>query len=218
LFNNIITRELETSLAGKAARVAELEADRLEIETIRMKEMDMVIALRDEVENSKKQHAQVAGIFCLQTVLRICYPGSQFFPSRVPDPIKNLSIITPKMVSNLSEYDPGCSSRILILIFLPIPDPRSRGKKAPDPLSGSATLLADHITVRPARIAIRSNAFCVMWTLKVLKGEGTFLPEGGLYFISRQNGSKLCTHLLIDTNEAEVLPRSGVSKRSKMLK
>jgi hypothetical protein len=66
LFNYITTRELETSLAGKAARVAELEADRLEIETIRMKEMDMVIALRDEVENSKKQHAQVARIFCLR--------------------------------------------------------------------------------------------------------------------------------------------------------
>jgi hypothetical protein len=63
LFNFITTRELETSLAGKAARVAELEADRLEIETIRIKEMDMVIALRDEVENSKKQHAQVVWIF-----------------------------------------------------------------------------------------------------------------------------------------------------------
>ncbi len=86
--NYITTRELETSLAGKAARVAELEADRLEIETIRMKEMDMVIALRDEVENTKKQYAQVAGILCLQTVLRIrdVYPRSQFFPYRIPDP------------------------------------------------------------------------------------------------------------------------------------
>jgi hypothetical protein len=88
LFNNIITRELETSLAGKAARVAELEADRLEIETIRMKEMDMVIALRDEVENSKKQHAQVARILCLRTVLRIrdVCPGARIRIFYIPDP------------------------------------------------------------------------------------------------------------------------------------
>jgi hypothetical protein len=32
------------------------------------------------------------------------------------------------------KYEPGCSSRI----FLPVPDPGSRGQKAPDP--GSATL------------------------------------------------------------------------------
>ncbi len=43
------------------------------------------------------------------------------------------------MVSKLSEilYDPGCSSRILILDpdpeFLPIPDPGSGVKKAPNP-------------------------------------------------------------------------------------
>ncbi len=35
------------------------------------------------------------------------------------------------MVSKLSEkkYDPGCSSQIQILIFLPIPDLGSRGQK-----------------------------------------------------------------------------------------
>jgi hypothetical protein len=32
----------------------------------------------------------------------------------------------------------------------------------------------------------------------ILKGEGTSLHEGGLYFISLQNGSTLGTHLLID--------------------
>ncbi len=36
------------------------------------------------------------------------------------------------------KYDPGCSSRIRIPDFLPIPDPGV--KKAPDPGSGSATL------------------------------------------------------------------------------
>jgi hypothetical protein len=37
-----------------------------------------------------------------------------------------------------------------------------------------------------------------------LQGEGTSFHEGGSYFISRQNGSQLGTHLLIDANETEV--------------
>ncbi len=53
-------------------------------------------------------------------------PGSEFFPPRIPDPnifhpgsaSKNLSIFTPKMVSNLPDPD-----------SLPIPDPGSRGHK-----------------------------------------------------------------------------------------
>jgi hypothetical protein len=36
------------------------------------------------------------------------------------------------------------------------------------------------------------------------KGEGKSFQEGGLYFISHQNVSKLGTHLLIDANETEL--------------
>jgi hypothetical protein len=46
-------------------------------------------------------------------------------------------------------------------------------------------------------------------SLKFLKVEGAFLHEGGLYFISRQNGSKLVTHFLIDANETEVETGGG---------
>ncbi len=61
----------------------------------------------------------------------------------IPDPgsaSKNLSILTQKLFLSSKKYDPGCSSRIRILIFYPsrIPDPGV--KKAPDPGSGSATL------------------------------------------------------------------------------
>ena len=86
-------------------------------------------------------------------------PGSEFFPSRRLDPgsaSKNLSILTKKMVSQLSEIwsrffipdpDPGSASW---LFTYPrsrswIPDPESRGRKCtgsliPDPGSGFATL------------------------------------------------------------------------------
>jgi hypothetical protein len=43
-----------------------------------------------------------------------------------------------KLFLTFRKYEPGCSSRIRILVFLPIPDPRV--KKAPDPGSGTATL------------------------------------------------------------------------------
>ncbi len=68
----------------------------------------------------------------LHPVLRIreVYPGSDFFPSRIPDPnfpipdsgsaSKNLSFLTPKKwFLSSRKYDPGCSSRI------PDPDPYS---------------------------------------------------------------------------------------------
>ncbi len=90
-----------------------------------------------------------------RAVLRIrdVYPGSDFFPSgirtvSIPDTgsaSKNLSILTPKKpkkwVLSSRKYDPGCSSRIRMLTFYPsrIPDPGV--KKAPDPGSGSATLV-----------------------------------------------------------------------------
>jgi hypothetical protein len=61
------------------------------------------------------------------------YPGYEFFSSRIR--VKEFKYFNPKkIVSKLSrKYDPGCSSRIRILNFLPIPDPGSRnqGSKRP---------------------------------------------------------------------------------------
>jgi hypothetical protein len=92
----------------------------------------------------------LTGTATFTSVLRIrdVYPGSDFFPSLIPYPnffhpgsrihIKEFEYFNPKN-SFLSsrKYDPGCSSRNPD--FLPIPDFRSRGQKAPDP--GSATLI-----------------------------------------------------------------------------
>jgi len=70
-------------------------------------------------------------------VLRIrdVYYGSEFcpfrirvFPSRIR--IKEFKYFNPKKwLLSSRKYDSGCSSRIPILNFLPIPDPGSRGKK-----------------------------------------------------------------------------------------
>ena len=77
-------------------------------------------------------------------VLRIrdVHPGSDFFPSQIPDPnfsipdpgsaSKNLSILPQKKwFLSSRKYDPGCLSRISDPVV----------KKAPDPGSGSATLV-----------------------------------------------------------------------------
>jgi hypothetical protein len=69
----------------------------------------------------------------------------QIFPSRIPEPgfsLENLSILTPKMVSKLSEIlfgvfildpDTGSGLQIRILTFypsrIPVLDPGSRGQK-----------------------------------------------------------------------------------------
>jgi hypothetical protein len=69
------------------------------------------------------------------------YSGSRIQGQNIPDPAgygsasKNLSILTQKLFLSSRKYDPGCSSRIRVLI-LPIPDPGSRGARN----SGSATL------------------------------------------------------------------------------
>jgi hypothetical protein len=95
-------------------------------------------------------------------------PGSEFFPSRIrifsiPDPHQRNygKFYNPKKwFLSSRKYDLGCTSRIRIPDFLPIPDPggqKSTGsriqgskrdripdpvvKKAPDPGSGSATLM-----------------------------------------------------------------------------
>jgi len=93
-----------------------------------------------------------AGVLITVWRIRDVYPGSDFFPSRIPDPnisipdpgsaSKNLRILTQKMVSKLKEICLCCSSRIRIPDpnpdLLHIPDIGSRSQKAPDP--GSATL------------------------------------------------------------------------------
>ncbi len=84
-------------------------------------------------------------------LIRDVYPGSDFSPSRIPDPncfhprsrirIKELKYFNPKIwFLSSRKYDSGCSSRIPDPDpdFLLIPDPRSRiqdpgVKKAPDP-------------------------------------------------------------------------------------
>jgi hypothetical protein len=79
--------------------------------------------------------------------------GSDFFPSRIPDlnrfhpgsrfRIKEFKYFNPKIwFLSSRKYDTGCSSQIPDADpdFLLIPDPGSRGQKAPDPGSGSATL------------------------------------------------------------------------------
>ncbi len=95
-------------------------------------------------------------------------PGSEFFPSliRIFHPrsgihFKEFKYFNQnKIVSKLSEYDPGCSSRIRILIFLPIPDPGI--KKAPDPqhwlpLKGTALPLVLWIRIRWIRNKMASR-------------------------------------------------------------
>ncbi len=66
-------------------------------------------------------------------------PGSEFFPSRKPDPKflhqVLLKYFNPKkgfLNSRKYRYDPGCSSRILMFYPSRIPDPEV--KKAPDPV------------------------------------------------------------------------------------
>ncbi len=82
--------------------------------------------------------------------IRDFYPGSEFFHpgSRIrifsiPDPWSSLKkfFLIQKLFKSSRKYDPRCSSRIRILIFYPsrILDPGV--KKAPNPGSGSATLV-----------------------------------------------------------------------------
>jgi hypothetical protein len=61
------------------------------------------------------------------------YPRSDLSIPDTGSASKNLSILTKKWFLSSRKYDPDCSSRI--------PDPGSRGKKAPDPGSGSTTLI-----------------------------------------------------------------------------
>jgi hypothetical protein len=92
-------------------------------------------------------------------------PGSKDSELRIRILIKEFKyfFLPKKLFPSSRNYGPGCSSRILnpnhdflpiqdpgvkkvsetlirIMIFYPIPDPGSKGLKAPDPGSGSATL------------------------------------------------------------------------------
>ena len=82
--------------------------------------------------------------------IRDVYPGSRIRTVSMQDPgyrirIKEFKYFNPKKPKkwylSSRKYDPGCSSRKRMLSFYPsrIPDPGV--KKAPDPGSGSATLL-----------------------------------------------------------------------------
>jgi hypothetical protein len=56
--------------------------------------------------------------------------------SRIRIRINEFKYFNPKLFLGSRKYDPECSSRIHILIFIPIPDPGSRGQKRhriPDP-------------------------------------------------------------------------------------
>ncbi len=81
---------------------------------------------------------------CL-AVLRIrdVYPGSNFFPSRIPDPnclhpgsrirIKEFKYFNPKKwFLSSRKYDPGCSSRIRMLTFYPSRIQGSKRHRIPD--------------------------------------------------------------------------------------
>ncbi len=79
-------------------------------------------------------------------VLRIrdVYPGSQIRIFSILDPgsaIKNLN--PEQLLLSSRKYDPGCSYVIRTWFFTHPPDPGSRGQRAPDPGSGSATLVSN---------------------------------------------------------------------------
>ncbi len=76
--------------------------------------------------------------------IRDAYPGSEFFPFRIHgqkdsgSAYINSSSFKPKICS--WKYDPGCSSRIRILVFYPSRIRGSNRHRCPDPESGSAVL------------------------------------------------------------------------------
>ncbi len=75
--------------------------------------------------------SSVADPECLSRI-----PVTNFF---IPDP--RSASKTKKFFLSSWKYDPGCSSRIRILIFYASRIPYPGVKKAPDPGSGSATLV-----------------------------------------------------------------------------
>jgi hypothetical protein len=113
-------------------------------------------------EKIKILQASVADPGCFS---RIPDPNSSHPGSWIPDPdpncfhpgsrihIKEFKYFNPKNCFLSSrKYDPGCSSRIRILIFYPT---RIQGvKKAPDPGTGSATLLQAMTTLNSQAVTL----------------------------------------------------------------
>jgi hypothetical protein len=90
----------------------------------------------------------------------------------IPDPgsaSKNLSILTPKKwFLSSRKYDPGCSSRIRMLTFYPSRNPDPGVKKAPDPGSGSATLIHNGLNWLPLVTIFPSSAYLNFISLRIL--------------------------------------------------
>ncbi len=101
-----------------------------------------VLTIRSSTPTSQSSASspEHSGIQSLPIVV-LPISGSQFFPSLIPDLHQRIfSILTPKKwFLSSQKFDPGCSSRIRTFYPTRIPDPAV--KKAPDPGSGSATLL-----------------------------------------------------------------------------
>jgi hypothetical protein len=69
------------------------------------------------------------------------HPGSDFFPSRIPDPHQIIKVFLPKKLFLSSrKYDPGCYPGSGSCFIYPYRIPVPRVKKTQDPGSGSATL------------------------------------------------------------------------------
>jgi hypothetical protein len=115
-------------------------------------------------------------------------PRSEFFPSRIriPDRIKELKYFNPKKwFLSSRKYDPGCSFQIPDRDpDLSIPDPGSRGQKAPDPGSRIRNTMQNQSTnsmeLMPGvlkSLKIRAQAFSpftqtyVLWRTLVAKAE-----------------------------------------------
>ncbi len=103
---------------------------------------------RGDMENAAQCFEKVKSLLRIRDV----YPGSRIRIFSIPDPgsrvetipdsgsisrsaSKNLSVLTKKLFLSSRKYDPGCSSRIRILIFSPsqIPDPGIKKARIPDP-------------------------------------------------------------------------------------
>ncbi len=116
-------------------------------------------------------------IIMMDTVLRIrdVYPGSEFFPSRIPDPHQRIFLPKNWFLSS-RKYGPGCSSRIRILIFThPVSGSRSQkstSSEIPDPV-------AQHWMDRSV-----TTGFCFSNFLKVHKIENFFDSDFGICVIS----------------------------------
>jgi hypothetical protein len=107
----------------------------------------------------------------------------------IPDPgsaLKNLSILTQKIVSTLSEirYDPGCSSRIRILIFT-----GSRGPKRhriPNPSESVIFYLTMYQCSESAGFVIRWPPRIRIRIIDIISKTGTNVP---LFTLKKENRS-----------------------------